>query len=49
MLSVKQDSIKYIFWVFGMILFWIEHRSPGPLANTLLIRPVARYLSYKVH
>ena len=30
-----------IFWVFGMTLPGIEPQSPGPLANTLLIRPMA--------
>ena len=34
MLSVKQDSIKYHMTQLG-----IEPWSPGPLANTLLIRP----------
>ena len=28
-----------IFWVFGMTKSWIEPRSPGPLANTVLIKP----------
>ena len=27
------------FWVFGMTRPGIEPQSPGPLANTLLIRP----------
>ena len=41
MLSVKQDSIKYhILWVFGMTRPGIEPRSPGPLAYTLIIRPI---------
>ena len=31
-----------IFWVFGMTRPKIEPRSLGPLANTLLIRPMAR-------
>ena len=43
MLSVKQGGIKYHFWVFGMTRLRIEPRSSGPLANTLLIRPMARY------
>ena len=34
-LSVKQGSIKYHFWVFGMTHPRIESWSPGPLANTL--------------
>ena len=37
LLIIKQDSIKYHFWVFGMNRPDIEPRSPGPLANTLLI------------
>ena len=41
MLSVKQGGIKYHFWVFDMTLTEIEPRSPGPLANTLLIIPSA--------
>ena len=43
MLSVKQDGIKYHFCVFGMTRSGIELRSLGPLANTLLIREIARY------
>ena len=43
MLIVKQGSTKYRFWVFGMTRPGIEPRSLGPLANTLLIRPMARY------
>ena len=39
-LSVKQGGIKYHFWVFGITLPGIELQSPGPLANTLLIRPM---------
>ena len=35
MVSVKQGSIKYHFWIFGIIHTGIEPRSPGPLANTL--------------
>ena len=41
MLSVKQGSIKYHFWVFGMTRPGIEPRSPGPLTNTLTIMPVS--------
>ena len=37
MLSVKQDSIKYHFWGFGMARPGIEPRCPGPLANSLTI------------
>ena len=41
MLSVKQGEIKnYFFSVFGMTLPGIEPWSPGPLANTLLIKPM---------
>ena len=32
-----------IFWVFRMTRPGTEPRSPGPLVNTLLIRPAARY------
>ena len=39
MLSAKQGSIKYHFWVFRKTRPGIEPRSPRPLANTLLIRP----------
>ena len=39
MLSVKQGHTKYHFCVFGIIRPGIEPWSPGPLANTLLIRP----------
>ena len=42
MLSVIQGGIMYNFWVFGMIRPGIELRSPGPLANSLLIKPMAR-------
>ena len=41
MLSKATSST--IFWVFGMTWPRIEPRSPGPLANTLLIRPMVRY------
>ena len=44
MLSVKQGGIKYHFWVFSMTRPEIEPRSPGPLANTLLIWPMVRYI-----
>ena len=40
MLSVKQGGISIIFWVFGMTQPGIEPLSPGPLGNTLLIRPI---------
>ena len=42
MLSVKQGNIKYHFWVFVITRRGIEPWSPGPLANTLLIRPKAK-------
>ena len=48
MLSAKQDSIKYNFWVFGMTQPGIEPWSPEPLANTLLIKPMPRYF-YKFY
>ena len=39
-MSAKQGGIKYHFFlVFGITRPGIEPRSPGPLANTLLIRP----------
>ena len=34
MLSVKQGSIKYYFWVLGMTQPGIEPRSSGPLAKS---------------
>ena len=40
MLSVKQEGIKYQFWVFGRTRPGIEPRFPRPLASTLLIRPI---------
>ena len=42
MLSVKQDDIKCHFTVFGITPPGIELQSPGPFANTLLIRPMTR-------
>ena len=45
MLSKAASSI--IFWVFGMTRPGIERRSPGPFANTLLIRPMTQYTYYK--
>ena len=41
MLSAKQGGIKNHFWVFGITRLGIETWSPGPLANTLLIWPMA--------
>ena len=40
-LSVKKAASSTIFWVFGMTRPGIESWSPGPLVNTLLIRPMA--------
>ena len=45
MLSVNQGGIKYHFWVFGMTRPGIEPRSPGSLANTLLIIPIAQLIN----
>ena len=42
MLSVSKAASNTTFWVFGMTRPGIELRSPGSLANTLLIRPIAR-------
>ena len=33
--------LKHFFLVFGMTWPAIEPRSPGPLAKTLFIRPIA--------
>ena len=46
MLSVKQGSIKYHFWVFGMTRPGIEPRSYWPLVNTLTIMPMSGYIKY---
>ena len=43
MLSAKQSSIKYHFWVSGMTRPEIEPQSPGPLVNTLLVSSIAVY------
>ena len=43
MLSAKQGGIKYYFLSLWNDLTWDWTRSPGPLANTLLIRPMARF------
>ena len=48
MLSVKQGGTNYNFWVFSMTWPGIEPLSPGPLANTLLIRSIARYNQRKL-
>ena len=42
MRNVKQGGIKYHFWAFRMTWPGIEPRSPGPLVNTLLSRPMVR-------
>ena len=49
MLSVKQGGIKYHFWVFGITRPAIEPRSLGPMANTLLIRPMTRFLMLVIY
>ena len=50
MLSAKQGGIKYhFFWVFGMTQLGIEPRSPRPLVNTLLIRPMARFIGVELY
>ena len=36
---LRKKASSSIFWVFGMTQRRIEPRCPGPLANTLLIRP----------
>ena len=48
MLSVKQRGIKYHFKVFGVTGPGIEPRSPGPLAKTLLTRPMSRLDFYSM-
>ena len=40
---VSKATSSTIFWVFGVTRPEIEPRSPGSLANTLLIRPMAQY------
>ena len=47
MLSVTQGGIKYHFWVFSMTLPGIGPRSPGPLSNTLLIRPMTHFSMFR--
>ena len=37
---LRNAASSTIFWVFGMTRPGIEPRSPVPLANTLLIRPI---------
>ena len=46
-LSAKQGSIKYHFLSLGMTQPEIEPRSPGTLANTILIRPKTKMVSHK--
>ena len=45
---LSKAASRTIFWVFGMIRPGIEPQSPGPLVNTLLIRPMARLLVGRV-
>ena len=42
MLSVKQGGIKYHFLSLRMTRPGIEAWTPGPLVNTLLMRPIAK-------
>ena len=44
--ELSKAASSTIFWVFDMTRPGIEPRSPGPLANTLLIRPMAWYFLY---
>ena len=37
-----------IFWVFGLTQPGIKPQSPGPLVNTLLIRPMDYLLSHEI-
>ena len=43
-LSVKQGGIKYHFLSLSYDSTWDWTSSPGPLANTLLIRPTTRLM-----
>ena len=43
MLNVSKVASSTIFGVFGMTQPGIEPKSPWPLPNTLLIRPMAQY------
>ena len=43
MVSIKQGGIKYHFLVFGITRLGIEPRSPGPVVNIQLIRPMVRF------
>ena len=47
MLNVKQDGIKYNFWVFSITRPGIKPRSLGPLTNTIL-NPHILYVSSQV-
>ena len=42
MLIVKQGGTKYHFLSFGITRTGIGPQSPGPLADTLLIKPMDR-------
>ena len=46
MMSVKQEGIKYHFWVFCMTQSRIEPQSCEPLANTLPTSQMGLYLKY---
>ena len=49
MLSMKLGANKYIFFlVFGMTRPGIEPQSPGPSANTLLIKPMPQIDKIKI-
>ena len=37
---LSKAALSTIFWLFGMTRPEIEPRSPGPLVNTLLIKPM---------
>ena len=39
---LSKEVSSTIFIVFGMARYWIEPRSPGPLANTLPARPMSQ-------
>ena len=44
MLSVKQEGIKYNFWVFGLTRPGIKTRFPDALVNILLNWPMGQSL-----
>ena len=47
MLRVKPEGIIIIFLVFDIT--GIELQSPSPLANTLTIMPINRYITYLIY